>query len=149
MLIKPKHIERAFIVGTASALVSWIGCLVLLWAWAFDASGSSMLLTLAATMFALATAVRLPPKAARALQRIAAWFRIQDVLAMELAAMQTPRSARREVRAMMRLLAVMTILAVACALASTLAVYSAVGVIDWIALRFVWGPPRHLLRPLL
>ncbi len=137
--LKPKHLDRAFVIGSAAALVAWMGCITLVWARAMDASGGAILLTLSATMLSLWFAVRLPGKAARFMQRLLSWLKVHETLAVELAAASMPRVGTREARALLRLLGAMTILAVAGALVSTAVAYWIGGLIDWLARWFVLG----------
>ena len=44
--MRPVHIDTLSVVLIAAPLVVWAGCLTVLWGWAFDSSGASMLIGL-------------------------------------------------------------------------------------------------------
>jgi len=138
--MRPVHIDRLSVVLIAAPLVVWAGCLTVLWGWAFDSSGASMLISLAAMMFAVRATIPLPGRAARATQRLLVWMKLQDVLAMELAVASARRTGRREARAMVRLLAAATIFAVGCSFISTLAIFAGSAAAEALGRQYLWAP---------
>ncbi|HUU22424.1 MAG TPA: hypothetical protein VM389_07785, partial [Phycisphaerae bacterium] len=121
--MRPALADRLCVVGIAGALVLWCGCLVLLWAMAFDSSGLSTLSALTALFGAIAVTAGLPGRAARALQRLLGRLHLQELPAMELATARSSGGGRGGARAMTNLLAAAAIFAVACGVASTVAIY--------------------------
>ena len=112
-------IDRTIVIWLAAALVVWTCCLVVLWGWAFDTSGASTLVTLAATLLAICLASVVPGRAVRLTRQVLGWLKFGDALAIALAADGPKRSRPQEVRAMMHLLAGVAILTTIGALAST------------------------------
>jgi len=121
--MRPALADRLCVVGIAGALVLWCGCLVLLWAMAFDSSGLSTLSALTALSAAIAVTAGLPGRAARTMQRLLGRLHLQELPAMELATARSSGGGRGGARAMTNLLAAAAIFAVACGVASTVAIY--------------------------
>lgn len=138
--MRSAQIDRVFVIWIAALLVLWTACLVILWGWAFDTSGASALITLAATMLAISAAVVFPPRAAQAARRVVVWLRLEDLPATAFSQAGTGRIGPRQARALTRMLAVATIFAVACGFCSMLAIYVGRSFADAVGRRFLWMP---------
>ena len=119
--------------------VVWLGCIVMLWAWAFDASGGAMLLTLTA-MFLAGGAVA---AASRPLTRAARWALLQAGLSPGetlSAVLDAGGATEMEGRRLMRLLSAGVVAAMAGSLAAMAAVFLSVKLTGVLAERFLWTP---------
>jgi hypothetical protein len=139
--VRPGGLDKFTVIGISAALVVWTSCLVMLWSWALDTSGLSLLLALAGTLLAATAAAPVPGRAARTVQSLLLRGKPQDVLRMELESVAPARSAQGEQRAIARLLCVSTLVAVAGGLASTAAIFAGAGLVSWLAERFLWDAP--------
>jgi len=140
LTMKPAAIDRLMLMWIATALVVWVACLVILWGWAFDTSGVSSVLTLAATMLAVSAAAPLPGRFARAFQRVLIRLGLQDVGAMERTMAAPVISRRSDAIAAVRLLGLAAFFAAACGLVSTLVIFAFRPAADWLAGRVIWPP---------
>ncbi|MCE5279603.1 MAG: hypothetical protein ABFD92_02950 [Planctomycetaceae bacterium] len=64
-------VEKLMSVALPMVLMFWTACLCILWGWAFDSSGGSALVILAATLLSIGATARAPAALAGSLQR---WF---------------------------------------------------------------------------
>ena len=121
-------------------MVVWAWSLCSLWAWAFDSSGGSTLVTLAAAMFALAATVSVPLR----LSRIAHWFAVRlrsgDVAALELLASRYRPAGQVRLRAIKRALSITVMFALVCGVAGTIAVYGGARAAYVLGRRMLWTP---------
>lgn len=139
--MKPAQLDRLIVIGIGGALVAWTACLTILWGLAFDSSGASMLVTMAATMLAIALAAPLPGRAARVIQAFLVWRRPQDVLGIKLAFGAGMGTMLDEARAKVRMVCMSSVAAVACGLVSTAAILVGWALADALAGSFLWDPP--------
>jgi len=119
--------------------VVWLGCIVMLWAWAFDASGEAMLLTLTAMFLAGGTVAA----ASRPLTRAARWALSQAGLSPGetlSALLDAGGPTEMEGRRLMRLLSAGVVAATAGSLAAMAAVFLSVKLTGVLAERFLWTP---------
>ncbi len=142
-------LDKAIVIWIATSLVVYTCCLVVLWGWAFDSSGHSMLVTLSAMLFAISLAVRLPGRTVRVTQRVLGWVSSRSALIISLAAGGPRRSRPREVRAMMLLLAGVCVFAAAGAMLSTAAIFLAAAVADALAAAMLFSPVTWTICKLL
>lgn len=138
--MKAALIDRTIVIWLASALVVWTCCLVVLWGWAFDTSGGSALMTLAATLLAVCLASGVPGRVVRLTRRVLSWLNFGDSLAIALSADGPKRSRPGEARAMMRLLAGVAIGAIVGGLASTAAIFLARGLAERLTEEVLFSP---------
>ena len=147
---RPATLDRIAVTYLAGALAVWVACLVILWGWAFDTSGSSSVLTLAAALLAVAIAAPLPGRIARAFQRMLIWLGLLDVGVMELTMAAPVMSRRKDALATVRLLGVAAVFIVACGAASTLAILGARSVAEHLAAQILLtGPAWTMLKIVL
>lgn len=123
--MRPALVDRAITIWLAAALTVWGCCLVVLWGWAFDCSGVSKILTLAAMFLVVSLAAVLPGRAVRAARAALRWIGIGDAIVIAMSADGPKRSRPSEAKAMMRLLAVVSVLCVCGFLLTTGAVFGA------------------------
>jgi len=137
-------VDRAVVIWMAAALTVWACCLVILWGWAFDTSGASSLVTLAALLLAVAVAVALPGRAVRAIRKMARRLSPASALAAAVSVNGPGRSRPKEARATLRLLAAVAMFSALAAGVSTAAIFIAAPLVDALAAavllsRAAWG----------
>ncbi len=132
--------NRLFVIWIGAAVVAWTGSLCYLWAWAFDSSGASTLVTLAATAFALAATASVPAP----LSKIAYWFgvrlRLDNVGALELLARQRRPEGQATAGHVTRALSITVAFAILCGAISTIAVYGGAWAAHLLGRRMLWTP---------
>ncbi len=123
-----------------AAQVAWLACLAMLWAWAFDASGEGMLLTMTAMLLAGATVAA----ASGLLARWARWALTQAGLSQgETLSMVLGESRRRagvEGQALVRLFVAAALAAVAGSVLAMAAVFLSVKLTGVLTRHFLWTP---------
>ena len=124
----------------AAAQVVWLACIVMMWAWAFDASGEAMLLTLTAMLLAVAAAAAM----ARPLARAARWGLVQaggspgETLTAVLG--EDGAGDGIDGRRLMRLFSAASFAAVVGSLGSMAAVFLSMKLTDVLSRHFFWTP---------
>ncbi|HDZ20825.1 hypothetical protein LCGC14_0366600 [marine sediment metagenome] len=132
--------DRTIIVVSAAAMVVWASCIAMLWAWALDSSGESILVTISAMLLAVAAVAY----RGRALSYPAGWvlFLMRRSLGSDLAVVAGRGSVacRLEGRTLLKLYGAATAAALAGALGSMVLVFLALPLVDLVTLRFGWTP---------
>jgi len=125
--------------AVCAALVVWLACMTILWAWAFDASGESMLLTLAATMLAIGAAALQARRLGRAARWVLAQMRLSAAETLAVVSGVAP-GRRLAGRQLMRLVAAGAAAALLGGLVSMMAVRLSLPLTAYLGRRFVWTP---------
>jgi len=141
--------DRITVVWIATVLLVWTASLVVLWGLAFDTSGTSILVTLTATLWAVSLAAVVPGRTVRAIRRILRWFRLGDSLPIALAAGGPKSSRRGEAQAMMRLLGVVALLSALGGLGSTGMIFLSQELIDGLTSEMLFSHVTWTLCKLL
>ncbi len=128
------------IVAIVAAMVTWAGCLCLIWAIAADTSGLASMLTVVSILAAVAISAGVPGRAARAIQRLLWWLHVEDPATSELETVGVEREGPRVRRAAMRLVAMTALLAVVGGLLTSGAVVLTQRWAWWLAGEFLWTP---------
>ena len=138
--MKRTTIDRLLLIWIAAAIVVWAGSLCSLWAWAFDSSGGSTLVTLAAMMFALAASASSPAGLSRIAHWIGVWLGFGNIEALELLAGQRRPAGKRGTGDVTRALKITVKFAVLCGVVSTIAVYGGAVAAYVLGRRMLWTP---------
>jgi len=130
--------DKSLLRYTTSAQVVWIGCIVMLWAWAFDASAQGMLLTVTATLLAVGEVAA----AAGPLARAARWGLCQAGLStgQTMSALLDGQTESIEGRPLMRLFSAASLAAMAGSLGSMAAVFLSTKLTALLSRHFLWTP---------
>ncbi|MHC4294774.1 MAG: hypothetical protein ACYSTL_04240 [Planctomycetota bacterium] len=118
------------VIWVAASLVVWTCCLVVLWSVAFDASGPSTLVALAALLLGISVAVLIPGEVVRLSRWVLRRFNLRDKLLALPVAIGFQRSSRNEMKALMRLLGATCIIAAFSGLISTGAIFTVAHLIE-------------------
>lgn len=138
--MKAAHVDRAFVLAVGTALTIWTACLVILWGWAFDTSGPSTMLTVAAAMMALSVSAVLPGRAAWAVALAQKWLHLGSAASSALVRRGPAGIGAKEAQAMLRLFGLVILLAVAGGAMSTVAIFGARALADRLGRAFLWAP---------
>ena len=131
--------DKAIVIWLAAATLLWMCCLAILWGAATDTSGRASLVTIAATLLAVALAAQLPGRLLRLAQRVASRLNLGKALAAA-SALGGDLTHLDEGRAAMRTLAAAAVFAAACGGLSTGAIYAASPLIDLAARAMLFSP---------
>ncbi len=110
-IVQPLPAERLMVIGLLASAGLCAGCVTILWGWALDSSATTTLTALAALMFAISLAVRLPRRAAWGVQRLLEWLQARQTAILPSAPPSPSHQSAGESRALARLLGLSAALA--------------------------------------
>lgn len=137
-IVKPPPAERLMVIGLLASAGLCAGCVTILWGWAMDSSAATTLTGLAALMFAVSLAVRLPRRAAWGVQRLLGWLQARQTATAPPALAFPVRQDTGESRALARLLGLSAALAALGAVLSILLLPILAATSEELTRRFLW-----------
>jgi len=130
--------DRRIVIAGAAAAVTWAACIVLLWSYTLDASGTATMLTLLAMLLATASVGARGRRLARVAAWALSWVGAASAEPLAVASGNASQSRRLSGHEVMGLYGLAAGAALAGGLLSTLVVYAALPLFDYLIARFGW-----------
>ncbi|MBN1556348.1 MAG: hypothetical protein JXA11_16530 [Phycisphaerae bacterium] len=120
--MKPVLTDRMAVIGILAGLVLWVGCLTVLWGWAYDSAGSFSLRVLLSLFLTTWLCLWKRDRLVRVASRMLHWLHLHSWTPLTAALRHTLGSSKEDVRMRMRLLSVGAVVAVTGFVLSTLCI---------------------------